>query len=81
MTRPPSPTTGRSRLLRAGAVLAAERLRPPVGDARRRTVCGAARLLTGLGVRVAVHVPAEAWPRTRTAPRPVWKYETMPELP
>ena len=68
MTRPSSPTTDRSRLLRAGAVLTAERLRPPVGDARRRTVCAAARLLTGLGVCVAVHVPAEAWPRTRTGP-------------
>jgi 1-acyl-sn-glycerol-3-phosphate acyltransferase len=68
VTHPSSPPTDRSRLLRAGAVLAGERLRPPVGDARRRTVCGAARLLTGLGVRVAVHAPAEAWPRTRSGP-------------
>jgi 1-acyl-sn-glycerol-3-phosphate acyltransferase len=53
-----------ARWLRAGAVLAAQRLRPPVGSARRRAVCGAARLLTGLGVRVDVRAPAVAWPRT-----------------
>jgi 1-acyl-sn-glycerol-3-phosphate acyltransferase len=37
-----------------------------VGGRRRRTVCGAARLLTGLGVRVEVRAPASAWPRTGT---------------
>ncbi len=52
--------------LRVGATVAAGRLRPPVGARRRRTVCGAARLLTGLGVRVEVRAPATAWPRTGT---------------
>jgi 1-acyl-sn-glycerol-3-phosphate acyltransferase len=61
MTAQTSPTW-----LRVGATVAAGRLRPPVGSGRRRTVCGAARVLTGLGVRVEVHVPATAWPRTGT---------------
>ncbi|MGY1622190.1 hypothetical protein ACI789_08350 [Geodermatophilus sp. SYSU D00965] len=61
MPRPAVPAHDPSRLLRAGALLAAERLRP--GTARRRAVCGAARLLTGLGVRVAVRAPSTAWPR------------------
>jgi 1-acyl-sn-glycerol-3-phosphate acyltransferase len=52
--------------LRVGATVAAGRLRPPVGSSRRRSVCGAARVLTGLGVRVEVHAPATAWPRTGT---------------
>ena len=55
-----------SNWLRVGATVAAGRLRPPVGSSRRRTVCGAARVLTGLGVRVEVHAPATAWPRTGT---------------
>jgi hypothetical protein len=49
---------------RVGATVAAGRLRPPVGGRRRRTVCGAARVLTGLGVRVEVRAPGTAWPRT-----------------
>ncbi|MBB3085964.1 1-acyl-sn-glycerol-3-phosphate acyltransferase [Geodermatophilus sabuli] len=57
-----------SRWLRAGAVLAAQRLRPPVGSARRRAVCGAARLLAGLGLRVDVRPPAVPWPRTGPGP-------------
>lgn len=61
MTAPTSPSW-----LRVGATLAAGRLRPPVGSSRRRTVCGAARVLTGLGVRVEVRAPATAWPRTGT---------------
>jgi len=55
-----------SNWLRVGATVAAGRLRAPVGSSRRRSVCGAARVLTGLGVRVEVHVPATAWPRTGT---------------
>ena len=47
MTAPTS-----SNWLRVGATVAAGRLRPPVGSSRRRSVCGAARVLTGLGVRV-----------------------------
>ncbi|MGY1660626.1 hypothetical protein ACI78Q_05310 [Geodermatophilus sp. SYSU D00705] len=66
MPRPDVLPPDRSRLLRSGAVLAAERLRP--GSARHRAVCGAARLLTGLGVRVAVRTPAVAWPRTGHGP-------------
>ncbi|MGY1642530.1 hypothetical protein ACI782_15595 [Geodermatophilus sp. SYSU D00703] len=61
MPRPDVLPPDRSRLLRAGAVLAAERLRP--GTGRRRAVCGAARLLTGLGVRIDVRAPSTAWPR------------------
>jgi hypothetical protein len=57
-----------SRWLRVGATVAAGRLRPPVGSSRRRSVCGAARVLTGLGVRVEVHAPATAWLRTGTGP-------------
>jgi 1-acyl-sn-glycerol-3-phosphate acyltransferase len=57
-----------ARWLRAGAVLATQRLRPPVGSARRRAVCGAARLITGLGVRVDVRAPAVAWPRAGRGP-------------
>jgi hypothetical protein len=53
---------------RVGATVAAGRLRPPVGPRRRRAVCGAARVLTGLGVRVEVRAPATAWPRTGTGP-------------
>jgi 1-acyl-sn-glycerol-3-phosphate acyltransferase len=61
MTAPASPNW-----LRVGATVAAGRLRPPVGSSRRRSVCGAARVLTGLGVLVEVHAPAAAWPRTGT---------------
>jgi hypothetical protein len=65
---PPSPTAAPvrpPRWLRAGAAVAATRLRPPLGTpSRRRVVCGAARLLTRLGARVEVRVPAVAWPRT-----------------
>ncbi|MGY1638473.1 hypothetical protein ACI78V_17635 [Geodermatophilus sp. SYSU D00742] len=68
MTPPPVLPPASARWLRAGAVLAAHRLRPPVGSARRRAVCGAARLLTGLGVRVDVRAPAVAWPRAGRGP-------------
>ncbi|MGY1710998.1 hypothetical protein ACI8AC_15955 [Geodermatophilus sp. SYSU D00758] len=61
MTAPPS-----GRWLRVGATVAAGRLRPPVGSSRRRSVCGAARVLTGLGLRVEVRAPAVAWPRGGT---------------
>ncbi|MDP9428006.1 MAG: hypothetical protein M3Q47_03615 [Actinomycetota bacterium] len=37
-----------------------------MSSSRRRAVCGAARMLTGLGVRVEVRTPATAWPRTGT---------------
>ncbi|MGY1680471.1 hypothetical protein [Geodermatophilus sp. SYSU D01176] len=60
-TARPAPTW-----FRVGATVAAGRLRPPVGNSRRRSVCGAARVLTHLGVRVQVYVPATAWPRTGT---------------
>ena len=63
---PPAPTRSTPTWLRVGATVAAGRLRPPVGGRRHRTICGAARVLTGLGVRVEVHVPATAWPRTGT---------------
>ncbi|MFW3171105.1 hypothetical protein [Geodermatophilus sp. CPCC 206100] len=62
MTRPLVPPT--HSWLRTGALVAAARLRPPVGSARRRAVCGAARVLTGLGLRVEVSAPSVAWPRT-----------------
>ncbi len=61
-------TTATPTWLRVGATVAAGRLRPPVGRRRRRSVCGAARVLTGLGVRVEVRAPATAWPRTGTGP-------------
>jgi 1-acyl-sn-glycerol-3-phosphate acyltransferase len=64
VTPPPAPPPASARWLRAGVVLAAQRLRPPFGSARRRAVCGAARMLTGLGVRIDVRAPAVAWPRT-----------------
>lgn len=51
------------RRLRTAAVLAGAGLRP--GASRRAAVCGAARLLTALGVRVRVHAPLVAWPRVR----------------
>ena len=66
MTAPTAPTRPIPGWFRVGATVAAGRLRPPVGGRRRRAVCGAARLLTGLGVRVEVRAPATAWPRTGT---------------
>ena len=66
MTAPTAAPRPTPTWLRVGATVAAGRLRPPVGGRRRRTVCGAARLLTGLGVRVEVRAPASAWPRTGT---------------
>ena len=63
---PPAPTRSTPTWLRVGATVAAGRLRPPVGGRRHRTVCGAARVLTGLGVRVEVRAPGTAWPRTGT---------------
>ncbi|MGY1739972.1 MULTISPECIES: hypothetical protein [unclassified Blastococcus] len=51
------------RRLRTAAVLAGAGLRPTTS--RRAAVCGAARLLTALGVRVRVHAPLVAWPRVR----------------
>jgi hypothetical protein len=63
---PPTPPRPAPTWLRVGATVAAGRLRPPVGSRRRRTVCGAARVLTGLGVRVEVRAPGVAWPRTGT---------------
>jgi hypothetical protein len=63
-----APTAPTPTWFRVGATVAAGRLRPPVGRRRSRTVCGAARVLTGLGVRVEVRAPATAWPRTGTGP-------------
>ena len=51
------------RWVRTAAVLAGAGLRP--GTSRRAAVCGAARLLTALRVRVRVHAPLVAWPRVR----------------
>ncbi|MGY1745408.1 hypothetical protein [Blastococcus sp. SYSU D00695] len=49
------------RWIRTAAVLAGAGLRPTTS--RRAAVCGAARLLTALGVRVRVRAPLVAWPR------------------
>ncbi len=57
------PTVSPRRWVRTAAVLAGAGLRP--GASRRGAVCGAARLLTALGVRVRVHAPLVAWPRVR----------------
>ncbi|WP_409331638.1 hypothetical protein [Trujillonella humicola] len=59
----PHPDVRPLRRLRTAAVLAGAGLRP--GTSRRAAVCGAARLLTALGVRVRVHAPLVAWPRVR----------------
>ncbi|MGY1769686.1 hypothetical protein [Blastococcus sp. SYSU D00813] len=59
----PEPAAPRLRRLRTAAVLAGAGLRP--GTSRRAAVCGAARLLTALGVRVRVQAPLVAWPRVR----------------
>ncbi|MGK5170633.1 hypothetical protein [Geodermatophilus sp. CPCC 205761] len=63
---PPPPAS--ARWLRTGALVATERLRPAVGSSRRRAVCGASRVLTGLGVRVAVRAPSAPWPRAGRDP-------------
>ncbi|RBY83994.1 hypothetical protein [Blastococcus sp. TF02A-26] len=59
----PEPAAPSFRRLRTAAVLAGAGLRP--GSSRRAAVCGAARLLTALGVRVRVQAPLVAWPRVR----------------
>lgn len=65
--RPPVPAPHRR--LRLAGTLAAVGVRSallPRADRRRRgraSVCGAARILTALGVRVVVLPPATAWPR------------------
>ena len=65
--RPPVPAPHRR--LRLAGTLAAVGVRSallPRADGRRRgraQVCGAARILTALGVRVVVLPPATAWPR------------------
>ncbi|SFF50270.1 hypothetical protein [Blastococcus tunisiensis] len=66
-----TPATQQQRRLRYGAALAALRARDavlPPGSVQRRQalqVCGAANLLTALGVRVDVVQPAVPWPRHR----------------
>lgn len=66
-----TPATQQQRRLRYGAALAALRARAavtPTGSAQRRQalqVCGAANLLTALGVRVDVVQPTVPWPRDR----------------
>lgn len=65
------PTTRRRRRLRLAAALAGLHARTvlvPETSIRRRQrvqVCGAARILTALGVRVRVVGPRTAWPRHR----------------
>lgn len=62
---PPTHPRGR---LRYGAALARLRARAAVSPTRsvpRLQVCGAANLLTALGVRVDVVQPATPWPRDR----------------
>lgn len=65
------PTTRRRRRLRLAAALANLHVRTvlvPETSIRRRQrvqVCGAARILTALGVRVRVVGPRTAWPRHR----------------
>ena len=64
-------TVRRRRLLRFAAALAGLHVRtilvPETSERRRQRVmvCGAARLLTALGVRVRVVGPRTPWPRTR----------------
>ncbi|TQN38002.1 hypothetical protein FHU33_4682 [Blastococcus colisei] len=72
---PPSPratpATQQQRRLRYGAALAALRARAavtPTGSVQRRQtlqLCGAANLLTALGIRVDVVQPTVPWPRDR----------------
>jgi hypothetical protein len=65
------PATQQRRRLHLAATLAGIRARAalvPEGSLRRRQrtqVCGAARILTALGVRVRVVQPATPWPRSR----------------
>jgi hypothetical protein len=59
----PEPAVHPLRWVRTAAVLGRAGLRP--GTSRRAAVCGAARLLTALAVRVRVHAPLVAWPRVR----------------
>lgn len=59
----PEPAVPPFRRLRTAALLAGAGLRPT--PSRRAAVCGAARLLTALGVRVRVHAPLVPWPRVR----------------
>jgi hypothetical protein len=65
------PLTQRRRRLRWSTTLAGVRARTsliPAGSVRRRQslqVCGAAQLLTALGVRVVVVQPSVPWPRNR----------------
>ncbi|SOE00290.1 hypothetical protein [Blastococcus haudaquaticus] len=66
-----TPTTQQQRRLRFQATLAGIRTRaailPATSVQRRRAlqVCGAANLLTALGIRVQVVQPATPWPRER----------------
>jgi len=66
-----TPATQQQRRLRYTAALAALRTRAallPTGSVQRRQalqVCGAANLLTALGIRVDVVQPAAPWPRDR----------------
>ncbi|WP_324275574.1 hypothetical protein [Blastococcus brunescens] len=63
-----TPATQHQRRLRYQATLAGIRARAavtPAGSAPRLQVCGAANLLTALGVRVDVVRPATPWPRER----------------
>ena len=63
-----TPATQQQRRLRYSATLARLRARAavtPAGSVPKLQVCGAANLLTALGVRVDVVQPATAWPRDR----------------
>ena len=63
-----TPATQQQRRLRYSATLARLRARAaltPAGAIPRLQVCGAANLLTALGVRVDVVQPATPWPRHR----------------
>lgn len=74
VTRPvdaADPATQQRRRLHHAATLAGVRVRAslrPAGSVRRKQawqVCGAARLLTALGIRVDVVQPGTPWPRHR----------------
>jgi hypothetical protein len=63
-----TPATQQQRRLRYSATLARLRARAavsPAGSIPRLQLCGAANLLTALGVRVDVLQPATPWPRHR----------------
>lgn len=63
-----TPATQQQRRLRYSATLAGLRARAavtPAGSIPRLQLCGAANLLTALGVRVDVVQPRTAWPRDR----------------